>query len=82
VSGLGLEACSPPLRFDAVHQLKSHSPANCQSLFDEDSYQPASKGAFVLKMRWVARCSLMAVVYCEKGLLLVATEHAASDETE
>jgi hypothetical protein len=62
-------------------KLKSHSAANGQSLVDKNSDQPTSKGTLVFKMRRIARCGLVAVLYCNKCFALVA-EHAASDEVQ
>ena len=61
--------------------LRSHSPANGQSLVDKNSDQPASKRAFIFEMRRIARCSLPAVLYCNQFFVLVA-EQAASDEVQ
>ena len=53
-------------------------PENRQSLIDENSHQPTSKGAFIFKVRRIAGCASPAFLYGSGHSLLIA-EHTATD---
>jgi hypothetical protein len=68
-----------PTTTTAVFPLSLVSAKKDQSLVDKNSEQPASKGAFIFKVRQLARCGPPAVLYGNSYCALIA-EYTVSDE--